>query len=169
MRKVIVADTSKCYACLACVVECSHRRAGLKPDEPITAQSFAQSSCDVLGVGMAAVPLLCNHCEDAPCVTVCPSGAMHRESDEGPVLLEMDRCIGCKACIIACPFGMIRLMPDGSSVIKCDLCHDRTAAGLNPACVSACPSGALEYKELDDVVDGARKRAAAAQLASADD
>ena len=165
MRKVIAADIGKCYACLSCVVECSFRRAGAAPGDALTAENFCKASCDVQAVGAQPVPLTCNHCEDAPCVTVCPTGAMHRDADDGPVLLELERCIGCKACIVACPFGMVRMMPDGSAVIKCDLCADRTAKGLEPACVAACPSGALQLKELDDVVIEARQRAAKAQLA----
>ena len=169
MRKVIVADARKCYACLSCVIECSYRRAGADPDEPLNAENFCKAGCDVQAVGTEPVPLFCNHCEDAPCVTVCPTGAMHRASEEGPVLLTIERCIGCKACIVACPFGMVRLMPDGTAMIKCDLCADRTARGLNPACVDACPSGALELKELDEVVADARQRAAAAQLGAKDE
>jgi len=166
LRKVIVADISKCYACLACVLECSYRRAGADAGEAPNAENSCLASCDVQAVGVQPVPLTCSHCEDAPCVAACPTGAMHRESEEGPVLLEMERCIGCKACILACPFGMVRLMPNGTAVIKCDLCADRTARGLAPACVAACPTGALELKELDEVVVRARRRAAEARLAA---
>ena len=162
MAKVIVVDASKCYACLACVVECSYRRAGAGPNDPITAENFSQSACAVEAVEGEPVPLVCNHCEDAPCMTVCPSGAIYRESQDGPVLLDAEKCIGCKACVMACPFGMARLRRDGKAVIKCDLCEDRLAQGLPPACVSACPSGALELKELDEVVAEARRRAATA-------
>jgi len=93
---------------------------------------------------------------------VCPTSAIHRDSQEGPVLLDSERCIGCKACVMACPFGMIQIRHDAASALKCDLCSDRAARGLPPACVAACPTGALELKELDDVIAEARRRAAAA-------
>lgn len=162
MRKAIVVDSKKCYACLSCVVECSYRRAGAAANAPLNARNFSQAGCAVLAVESEPAPLVCHHCEEAPCLAVCPSGAIYRETEEGPVLLARERCIGCKACIVACPFGMIRLTADGKSVIKCDSCADRLARGLEPACVAACPSGAVEFKELDDVVLEARRRAAAA-------
>ncbi len=162
MRKAIVVDSKKCYACLSCVVECSYRRAGAAANAPLNAVNFSQAGCGVLAVESEPVPLVCHQCEDAPCLAVCPSGAIYRETEEGPILLARERCIGCKACIVACPFGMVRLTPDGKTVIKCDICADRLARGLEPVCVASCPPGAIEFKELDDVVLEARRRAAAA-------
>jgi len=164
VAQVIVVDVSKCYACLACVVECAWRRAGAGPNDPPTWEVLSQAVCDVEAVEGQPVPLVCNHCEDAPCLAVCPTGAIHREDDSGPVLLDADRCIGCKACVMACPFGMARLRQDGRRAAKCDLCADRVASGLLPACVAACPTGALDLKELDEVTAEARRRAAAALL-----
>jgi len=161
VAKVIVVDAKRCYACLGCVVECAYRRAGAGPDVSLTSGVLSYAGCDVVAVGTDPVPLVCNHCEDAPCMTVCPSGALHRESEEGPVLLDAELCIGCRACVMACPFGMIRLRAGGTSPAKCDLCVDRAAQGLPPACVEACPTGALELKELDEVIAEARRRAAA--------
>ena len=162
MRKAIVANPSKCYACLSCVIECSYHRVSADASAPLRAKTAGQAGCDVLAVDSVPVPLFCHHCEDAPCMTVCPSGAIRRESDDGPVDLDVKLCIGCKACIAACPFGMMRLRPDGKAVIKCDLCADRLARGEEPACVASCPSHAIEFKELDDVALEARRRAAAA-------
>lgn len=166
MGKVIVVDANKCYACLGCVVECAYRRAGADESAPLTSAIFSQAACDVVAVGIEPVPLVCNHCEDAPCLQVCPTRAIRRDSEEGPVLLDGELCIGCKACILACPFGMIRLRKTGAGggAIKCDLCSDRLAEGLLPSCVTACPSGALTLKELDEVVAAAKKRAGAELL-----
>ncbi len=125
---------------------------------------LSNAACDVVAVGVEPVPLVCNHCEEAPCMEVCPSGAIQRKGPEEPVLLDGELCIGCRACIMACPFGMIRLGPDERSALKCDLCVERAEKGLLPACVAACPSGALELKEVDEVIAEARKRAAAALL-----
>jgi len=169
VTKVIVVDADKCYACLGCVVECAYRRAGASPDVPLTSGVLRHAACDVVAVGTEPVPLVCNHCEDAPCITVCPSGALHREAEGGPVLLDAELCIGCRACVMACPFGMIRLRAGSTSPAKCDLCIERAAEGLPPACVAACPTKALELRDLDEVIAEARRRAAALLLQSRGD
>ena len=97
--------------------------------------------------GRLAVPLQCRHCEDAPCLRVCSSGALWRADEAGPVLVRQERCIGCAFCVEVCPFGVIRLArvvrADASdkelAVLKCDLCQQPQAAGLPPACVASCP------------------------------
>ena len=162
MAKVIVVDSNKCYACLGCVVECAYHQAGAGPDVSLSSGILSYAGCAVVAVGDEPVPLVCNHCEDAPCMAVCPTSAIRRESQDAPVLLDVERCIGCKACVMACPFGMIQIRHNAASALKCDLCTDRAAQGLAPACVVACPTGALELKELDDVIAEARKRAASA-------
>lgn len=165
MAKAIVADPQACYACLGCVVECAYLRAGAGPEVPLGSGVLAHAACAVVAVGTEPVPLFCHQCENAPCVLVCPTGAMARDEATGIVSLEADKCIGCKACVIACPFGMIDLRPEGKTVAKCDLCADRVAKGLPPTCVASCPTGALELRELDDVIKETRARAAKALLA----
>jgi carbon-monoxide dehydrogenase iron sulfur subunit len=116
-----------------------------------------------------AVPLQCRHCEDAPCVRVCPSGALSRVNEASPVLVAQAKCIGCSFCVEACPFGVIRLarcqepgVIDGrAAVIKCDLCVNRLAFGLQPACVSSCPVKALSFAEVEENAKRARARTAA--------
>lgn len=113
------------------------------------------------------VPLQCRHCEDAPCIAVCPTGALSRESDESPVLVNGDLCIGCRSCILACPFGVISLGEGDQAIIKCDLCVERLAAGQLPACVAGCPTGALSFREVAEVTKTARRRAASEMAAAA--
>jgi carbon-monoxide dehydrogenase iron sulfur subunit len=161
LAKAIVVDVNKCYACLGCVVECAYHQARAGQDVSLSSGVLSFAGCDVVAVDREPVPLVCNHCEDAPCMRVCPTNAIKRAAEGGPVLLEAERCIGCRACAMACPFGMIQMRPDGVTAIKCDLCADRTAKGLPPACVAACITGALELREIDDVIAEARKRAAA--------
>ena len=119
--------------------------------------------------GALVVPLQCRHCEDAPCMVVCPSGALLRPDEEGPVLVDQAKCIGCAFCVQACPFGVIRLAHGSGAAasdkqmagIKCDLCADRQAEGLEPACVNSCPVRALMFVEGGDSAKMARIRAAA--------
>ena len=87
-------------------------------------------------------------CDNAPCVSACPTGASHYE-EGGLVEVTPAKCIGCKACIIACPYEARYLHPDGY-VDKCTFCVHRVRQGLDPACVAVCPTGALSFGDLDD-------------------
>ena len=166
MRRIVVADPKKCYACLTCVVECAYNKADADPSAPLTANLISHANVAIEAVEDVAVPLLCHHCEDAPCITVCPTGAVSREDEEAPVIVDQELCIGCKACIVACPFGLMRLSPEGKTAVKCDLCIDRLKRGELPVCVTSCPSGALELKTVEEVQAEARKRAAEAIVKS---
>jgi len=95
------------------------------------------------------VPKMCNHCEKAPCVQVCPVGATF-ESPEGVVLVDKEYCIGCRYCIQACPYGARYMHPETNTVDKCTLCYHRLKKGLNPACFDVCPTGARIYGDLHD-------------------
>jgi carbon-monoxide dehydrogenase iron sulfur subunit len=102
-------------------------------------------------VGDQPVPLHCMHCTDAPCVQVCPTGAMARTEPGGPVVCQEAACVGCSLCVLACPYGVLRLNRAGSTVVKCDLCVDRLEQGLDPACAEACPSCAIQYLSLEEI------------------
>jgi len=94
------------------------------------------------------VPKLCNHCENPPCVQVCPVGATFTSPD-GVVLVDKDYCIGCRYCIQACPYGARYLDPRTKTADKCTFCYHRIQRGLRPACVEACPTQARIFGELD--------------------
>jgi Fe-S-cluster-containing hydrogenase component 2 len=85
------------------------------------------------------LPMLCQQCEEAPCIAVCPKDALSRDATMGRVTLDYDLCIGCKMCVTACPFGGMGIDAVARQVIKCDLCDG------NPACVRFCDPGALEF------------------------
>jgi Fe-S-cluster-containing dehydrogenase component len=94
------------------------------------------------------VPKLCNHCENPPCVQVCPVGATFKSQD-GVVLVDEDYCIGCRYCIQACPYGARFLDPRTKTADKCTFCYHRITEGLLPACVEVCPTQARIFGELD--------------------
>jgi tetrathionate reductase subunit B len=94
------------------------------------------------------VPKLCNHCENPPCVQVCPVGATFKSQD-GVVLVDEDYCIGCRYCIQACPYGARFLDPRTHTAGKCTFCYHRITKGLLPACVEICPTQARIFGELD--------------------
>ena len=164
MRKAIVVNVDHCLGCRSCQIACAvaHSRSktlvGALAEEPRPMPRVTVEAVEGL-----AVPLQCRHCEDAPCMTVCPTEAIHRPTPDGPVLIEQERCIGCRLCLVACPFGVMALSRDGRAMIKCDLCVDRLAEGALPACVEACPVHALEYREVDEVA-AVRRKAAARQM-----
>jgi Fe-S-cluster-containing dehydrogenase component len=93
--------------------------------------------------------LRCNHCESAPCVTICPTRALYTR-DDGIVDFDRDRCIGCKACMQGCPYDALYIDPDTNTAAKCHYCAHRVESGLEPACVVVCPEQAIVSGDLDD-------------------
>ena len=158
MDKAIVVNIEKCLACKSCEIACALAHSKSKVLEEAVAESpRPQRMVTVEPAGEFAVPLQCRHCGDAPCITVCPTAAIHRYQDDGPVLIEQDRCIGCNFCIVVCPFGVIDISRDGKAVVKCDLCIERTKAGQEPACVEACPTKALKISSEKELAAGKRR------------
>ena len=149
-RQIITVDIKKCYTCLTCVVECAYARLGLPKYIPLSQELSAthvsvEATCDLI------VPLRCMQCNDAPCITACPTGAIYKGSAGGPVLIEKNLCSGCKSCMLACPIGAISLGPEGKAAQKCDMCIARLKKGQLPVCVTSCPAGAMQLKTLDEV------------------
>ena len=174
MTKIIVTDPDRCLGCKTCVTECAlaHSEAETIYDG-LAVGTSARPRVHVESVGgpCGAIPVQCQHCQDAPCISVCPTEAISRETDNSPVLLNQDRCIACRLCMCVCPFGVIDLGADGKAMIKCDLCIERTKAGQEPACVAGCPTGAMQFREINEWLQkrrqqGAEKLALAASHAS---
>jgi Fe-S-cluster-containing dehydrogenase component len=87
----------------------------------------------------------CFHCEKPWCVAACPTGAMQKREKDGIVFVESSLCVGCKSCIIACPWGTPQWNPETGKATKCDYCRDRVDAGLKPACVTKCLTQCLDF------------------------
>ena len=161
MDKILVVHVEKCLACRSCEIECAVAHSASKDlFVAVSERPVPRSRVSVEGVSGLAMPLQCRHCEDAPCITICPTKAIIRADANQPISLESEKCIGCKWCILVCPFGVITLDADSRVAVKCDLCVERLSRGELPACVAACPSGALEFKSVTEVVSEKRKASA---------
>jgi len=160
MDKVIVVDECRCLACRQCMLSCAMAHSDARTlAEAVHSDAPPQPRVHVEPAGAGAMPVQCYHCEDAPCISVCPTGAIDRLSDNAPVLLDPDKCIGCRFCLLICPFGAIDLSCDGKAMVKCDQCIERTSAGESPACVAGCPTGAMQFVELDEYLRQRRRKA----------
>jgi carbon-monoxide dehydrogenase iron sulfur subunit len=157
----------RCLACRGCEIACALAHAETEDLVEAIFKGGVKPRIYIESAEGLAVPLQCRHCEEAPCVRVCPTGALARPSEAEPVLVEQEKCIGCGFCVQACPFGVVRLASDERVIIKCDLCVKRQVEGLEPACVAACPVAALSLEELDENAKKTRLRVAAQAAASA--
>jgi carbon-monoxide dehydrogenase iron sulfur subunit len=171
MTKMVVTHPEHCLGCKTCELECAMAHSNARTlVEALRCQVRPQPRIHVESLGSFGMPMQCRHCEDAPCIVVCPTDAIHRFSDDGPVLLVAEQCIGCRLCLIVCPFGVIEMSRSGTAMVKCDQCLQRTEAGQEPACVSGCPTGALEYTDVTKYLRerrrvAARESAAPSQIA----
>jgi Fe-S-cluster-containing dehydrogenase component/formate-dependent nitrite reductase membrane component NrfD len=142
-----VLDQSRCIGCHACSTACK--------SENLVPLGVNRTYVKAVEVGVfpaarrAFQVTRCNQCDDAPCTTACPTRAMFRRRD-GIVDFDKSVCIGCKACIAACPYDAIFINPDDGAAEKCNLCSHRVDAGLEPACVTVCPTQAILIGDLDD-------------------
>ena len=142
-----ILDQNRCIGCHACTVACKSEN-----EVPLSVTRTYVKSVDV-GVFPEArrnfQVTRCNMCADAPCVTACPTSAMFKRED-GIVDFDKDACIGCKACMAACPYDAIFINPEDHSAEKCNFCAHRLDVGLEPACVVVCPVEAIIVGDLND-------------------
>ncbi len=174
-KNAILYDSSKCSACKGCQVQCKQwnmmpssldRNANeftgsyqsmpdLNGDTRLLIE-YRESEKDA-GVEWAFSRRSCFHCSDPACMAVCPVGA-YSKLEDGTVKLDKDKCIGCKYCNGACPFGVPKYRDNFKVSNKCTLCDDRTGMGREPACVQTCPAAALTYGPRDEIVAAGKAR-----------
>jgi formate dehydrogenase iron-sulfur subunit len=171
----ILYDSSKCTACKGCQVACKQWNqlpSPLTNDEYTYTESF-QAPLDLapntwliinfreedkeIGIDWNFMRNSCFHCTEAACEMACPVGAISHK-DNGAVVIDQEKCIGCRYCVAACPFSVPRWDEAKNQTFKCWQCFDRTSAERQPACVSTCPTGALEYGDRADMLGIARER-----------
>ena len=147
MNYGFVIDNRMCIGCHACTVACKSEH-----DVPIgvnrTHVKYIEKGLFPTNTREFSVHR-CNHCADAPCVEICPTTALHNRAD-GIVDFDNDRCIGCKSCMLACPYDALYIDPNTNTAAKCNYCAHRVDYGYEPACVVVCPVEAIVSGDLDD-------------------
>lgn len=146
-------DQSRCSGCHACAVACKNWH-GLPPGplKYVRVYQYEKGNFPNLRLHIHWIP--CYHCENPACVSHCPNDAIHKEPRYGAVLIEPEKCDGCRICYDVCPYGAPVFESDdiGAKAQKCDMCIDRLKLGELPICVIACPSRALDFGPMSDIM-----------------
>lgn len=156
----MLIDTRRCIGCQACTMACAIENA-LPEGQFRTSVATYVVTASAGRSGVAMVPRLCNHCDEPPCIPVCPVGATFKRTD-GIVLVDGDRCVGCAYCTQACPYEARFVNHETGKADKCTFCSHRVDAGLLPACVETCVGGSRVFGDLDDPASEISRRMQAA-------
>lgn len=149
-------DNTRCTGCRTCEMACidyNDLTVGRRYRRVIDYEGgYTDETAGMVSTNCFAyhISLACNHCNDPACMRVCPTGAMHKD-DLGLVSVDVERCIGCAYCTMACPYHAPSINPELKRSSKCDGCTGRVAEGKGPICVEACPLRALEFGDMDDI------------------
>lgn len=154
-------DASACNGCKACVIACKSKNelpvginfrrvveygGGSWIRHPHRKELMLPSNIFAYAISSA-----CMHCQEPLCVRACPAGGMHKRDSDGVVMVDEDKCIGCRYCQWACPYGAPQFDEESGKVVKCDFCADLLDQGEKPYCVAACVMRALDFGELDEL------------------
>ncbi len=149
-RYGMVVDIRRCIGCQACTVSCSLENLPPIGQFRTTVLQYEVDSKDRSAPpAMVSLPRLCNHCDEPPCVPVCPVQATFQRTD-GVVLVDNERCVGCGYCVQACPYDARFINHETQTADKCTFCEHRLEVGLLPACVESCVGGARKIGDLND-------------------
>lgn len=165
----VLVDTTRCIGCRSCEVACSEWNGNFVPD--VKSDSALESVRDTsdkqytvvnrfnTAKGEVFVKRQCMHCWQAACVAMCLVNAMYK-TKEGPVTWNGDKCLGCRFCMVACPFDIPKAeyRSWNPRIMKCTMCYDRLQAGQKPACVGACPTDTLMFGQKRELMEIARHR-----------
>jgi len=138
-----IIDLTRCIGCHSCQVACkAENKTPLRTDWRTVVErergSYPKPRREFIS-------LACNHCDHPACLKACPVDAISKRESDGVVLIDWDKCIGCRYCVNACPYGAPRIDTDTNKVTKCTACFHRLDAGLLPACATTCLTGALQF------------------------
>jgi Fe-S-cluster-containing dehydrogenase component len=136
-------DPSRCIGCRSCLQAC---------EECETHRGKSMINFDFIdrATSITTVAMVCMHCDEPTCAQVCPADAI-KKGEDGVVHSSLKpRCIACNNCVLACPFGIPKMMEPEQQMMKCDMCYDRTSIGKRPMCATVCPSQALAYIRPED-------------------
>ncbi len=166
----MLVDVSKCTGCRGCQVACKQwnnlpavqTKFSGSYENPVTMSGSFTKVKFVETVENGQVRFLfrkiqCMHCTDASCAAVCAAGAIERQAN-GQVVIDQEKCVGCKNCVVACPFGSIGFDEETGTSKKCWGCQDRVENGLTPACVKTCPPGALFFGTREEILAKGKAR-----------
>lgn len=160
MSKALLYDATMCIGCKQCEQACATQN-NLPYDDTVAAEERQSEHkfTTVLTKGDKFMRKLCMNCSDPACASVCPVGAL-KKTAAGPVTYAEEKCMGCRYCMVACPFGVpkyewSKVLP---KVRKCTMCAERVAAGQQTACAEICPTGATKFGERDELIGEAQKR-----------
>lgn len=163
--KTVFVNPERCIGCKQCQIACAVEHSQSKNLYQAVFEEPKPRPRVLVAPGLyldTSFPNKCRHCDPAPCMTVCPTGAISRDGDMGIVLVDEAKCIACAMCAMVCPFDVITFYPTGTKLaaIKCDHCIERQSRGEVPACVEACKTGALVFGDINELVKFARTKLA---------
>ncbi|MBN2123605.1 MAG: 4Fe-4S binding protein [Deltaproteobacteria bacterium] len=167
--KTVFVNPERCIGCKQCQIACAVEHSVSKGLYGAISETPVPRPRILVAPGLyldTSFPNKCRHCDPAPCMAVCPSGAIGRDGELDIVVVDGHKCIACAMCAMVCPFDVLTFYPsigieiDKPVALKCDHCIDRRRQGRIPACVEACKVGALVYGELNDMVKRARTQLA---------
>ena len=161
----VLYDSTRCVGCRTCEYECASAHGLPAPPDEIEAVRKTNETCNTVvntfqtSKGEVYVKRQCMHCNEPACGAACLTQAMHK-NETGPVTWNGDKCMGCRYCMVSCPFDMPKFeyFSSNPKIQKCDMCFDRQKAGEKPVCVTNCPNEALMYGTRRDLIKEARRR-----------